>query len=262
MATTTKRTTASDKKKEPCTLVTVRLQWTELSKDRNEFECTFSTKESQKEVGQCALAAAKSALGAAAKKAITGTGGGGGGRRVVDQLVLEVSESPDGGGGGGGKHPPISSLAAGIVKKEAASAKRERRPPSRKVKDQSGVAHRVVLRAPWNEGELRRMVAERSHTKRCRDWIQHAERKLWIEVVANPGDWQYQEASNSFRHRTDELAEEVVCHGEVAMPLVDKACFAVSVDGFVALRARKAVKEEEERRRKKEEEEEEEKRRK
>ena len=85
------------------------------------------------------------------------------------------------------------------------------------------------------------MVADHSHTKRCRDWIQRAERKLRLEVEANPGDWQYQEATNSFRHRTDELAEEVVCHGEVAMPLVDKARFAVSVDGFVALRARKAV---------------------
>ena len=242
--------------KGPCTLVTVRLKWTELRSEKNEFECTFSTKESKDEVGKGALAAAKSELGGAAKKALNDTidcEGNGRWGGLIDQLVLEAADrTPD---GNGGMYPRIWNLLGDIVRKEAALAKRERRPPSRKLKDQSGVAHRVVLRVPWKDGEVRRMVASASQFKRCREWIKRAERKLWTEVVANPGDWQYLEASNSFRHRTDELAKEALCHGEEAMPLVHKTRFAVSVDGYVALRARKAVKEEEERKRKEEEEE-------
>lgn len=95
--------------------------------------------------------------------------------------------------------------------------------------------------------EIKKQSAERLHHEMCLEWIQNRESEV-KNVIARPMEYTYDVKENAFRHKTDML-HVVRTFTTIKAALVDPAKFNVCIDGYLALKARKAISDEEERQR-------------
>lgn len=116
--------------------------------------------------------------------------------------------------------------------------------------DLSGNVHEVRLEAiaSWEKGcridkESRKEVASLSHDKKCKIWICKAEQDIKDNVLKHPEDYEFDEKNNEFVHRDKKYRSTLryPTHSQIETPFVNRDRYNVCIDGYIALKARRAV---------------------
>lgn len=91
--------------------------------------------------------------------------------------------------------------------------------------------------------ENRKMAALKLHEDTCREWLIEAESNV-MKVIKSPSEYTFDNKSNAFVLKRDKMLV-IHTHTNIPTPLVHKSKHDVCVDGYLALKARKAIKDEE-----------------